>query len=92
MASSVCFSTSRRREDQAVKAAEFVDFVEVGVLPDHTKDLNGHPRDVILMEMPCASGPSGGPSSGGSTGILLSQDAPSCEDRSKIPGRVMTSA
>jgi RimJ/RimL family protein N-acetyltransferase len=39
------------REEAAIKAAEFVGFIRVGVLPGHAKDLDGHPRDVVVMEM-----------------------------------------
>ncbi|MBI2871887.1 MAG: GNAT family N-acetyltransferase [Chloroflexi bacterium] len=40
------------REDIAIKAAEAVGFVRVGVLPSHAKDLDGHLRDIVLLEMP----------------------------------------
>ncbi len=40
------------KEDQAIKAAEFVGFVRVGLLPGHARDLDGHPRDIVLLEMP----------------------------------------
>lgn len=40
------------REDAAIKAAEFVGFVKAGLLPGHAKDLEGHPRDIVLLEMP----------------------------------------
>ena len=39
-------------EDDAIKAAEYVGFVRVGSLPGHAKDLQGHPRDIVLLEMP----------------------------------------
>jgi L-amino acid N-acyltransferase YncA len=40
------------REDQAIKAAEFVGFVRVGLLPGHARDLDGRPRDIVILEMP----------------------------------------
>lgn len=40
------------REEQAIKAAEYIGFVKVGVLPGHAKDVDGHPRDIVVMEMP----------------------------------------
>ena len=46
------FEAVADREDAAIKAAEFVGFVKLAVLPNHGKDLNGHPRDIVLMEMP----------------------------------------
>ena len=46
------FQAVTGREDMAIKAAEFVGFIKVGVLQSHAKDLDGHPRDIVLMEMP----------------------------------------
>lgn len=46
------FQAVSDREEAAIKAAEFVGFVKVAVLPGHAKDLDGRPRDVILMDMP----------------------------------------
>ena len=46
------FQAVSDREDSAIKAALYVGFVRIGVLPGHAKDLDGHPRDVVLMEMP----------------------------------------
>jgi L-amino acid N-acyltransferase YncA len=40
------------REEAARKAAEAIGFVQVGLLPGHAKDLDGHPRDIVLLEMP----------------------------------------
>ena len=40
------------KEAAAIKAAELVGFVRAGILPGHAKDLDGHPRDIILLEMP----------------------------------------
>lgn len=40
------------KEEQAVKAAEYAGFSRAGVLPGHAKDPDGHPRDIILLEMP----------------------------------------
>ena len=39
-------------EDAAIKAAEFIGFVKLAVLPGHGKDLSGFPRDIVIMEMP----------------------------------------
>ena len=39
-------------EEAAIKAAEFVGFVKLAVLPGHGKDLDGFPRDIVIMEMP----------------------------------------
>ena len=39
-------------EDGAIKAAEYVGFVRVGVLPGHAKDLQERPKDIVLLEMP----------------------------------------
>ncbi len=46
------FQAVAEREEPAIKAAEFVGFGKVAVLPGHAKDLDGHPRDIVLMEMP----------------------------------------
>ncbi|MBI3742701.1 MAG: GNAT family N-acetyltransferase [Chloroflexi bacterium] len=40
------------KEETARKAAEAIGFVQAGRLPGHAKDLDGHPRDIILLEMP----------------------------------------
>jgi L-amino acid N-acyltransferase YncA len=40
------------REDAAIKAAEFVGFIKIATLPNHAKDRDGRPRDVVLLEMP----------------------------------------
>lgn len=40
------------KEDAAIRAAEYIGFVRAGVLRGFAKDLGGHPRDLILMEMP----------------------------------------
>ena len=40
------------KEHQAIDAAERVGFVKEGLLPGHAKDLDGHLRDVVLLEMP----------------------------------------
>ncbi len=40
------------KEDQAIKAAEFVGFVRVGLLPGHARDPDGRPRDIVILEMP----------------------------------------
>ena len=40
------------KEAAAIKAAEFVGFVRAGILPGHARDADGHPRDIVLLEMP----------------------------------------
>ena len=40
------------KEAQAIEAAEHAGFVRVGVLPGHAKDIEGHPLDIVLLEMP----------------------------------------
>lgn len=40
------------REEAAIKAAESIGFTKVAVLPGHAKDVDGHPRDIVLMDMP----------------------------------------
>ncbi len=42
-------------EDAAIKAAEFIGFMKLAVLPNHGKDPDGHSRDIVLMEMPLGS-------------------------------------
>lgn len=39
------------REEEAIRAARHVGFVKVASLPGHGKDQDGHPRDIILMEL-----------------------------------------
>jgi len=46
------FEVVAEKEDAAIAAAKFVGFVPVGVLSGHAKDPNGHPRDLIMLEMP----------------------------------------
>ena len=46
------FQAVAESEATAIKAAEFVGFVRIGVLPGHGKDPDGHPRDIVLLEMP----------------------------------------
>lgn len=46
------FEAVAEKEDAAIKSAQFVGFVQVGVLRSHAKDPDGHPRDLVLMEMP----------------------------------------
>lgn len=48
----VMFEAVGGMQDEAVKAAEFMGFMQIAVLPGYGKDLNGHPRDILLMEMP----------------------------------------
>ena len=45
------FQAVEGREDAAIKAAEFVGFSRIGSLPSHANDMDGHPRDIVLMEM-----------------------------------------
>ncbi len=40
------------KEIAAIKAGEAIGFVQVAVLPGHGKDMDGHPRDIVIMEMP----------------------------------------
>ncbi|MBI4198082.1 MAG: GNAT family N-acetyltransferase [Chloroflexi bacterium] len=40
------------KEIAAIKAAEAIGFGQVAVLTGHGKDLDGHPRDIIILEMP----------------------------------------
>ncbi len=46
------FQAIEGKEDAAISAAEFVGFITAGTLRGHAKDSNGHPRDIVLMEMP----------------------------------------
>lgn len=46
------FQAVAEREEAAIKAAEFVGFIKIATLPNHAKDRDGHPRDVVLLEMP----------------------------------------
>jgi L-amino acid N-acyltransferase YncA len=46
------FQAVAEREDAAIKAAEYVGFVKIATLPDHAKDRDGRPRDVVLLELP----------------------------------------
>lgn len=46
------FEAVADREQEAIQAAEFLGFVTIAVLHNHAKDLDGHPRDLVLMEMP----------------------------------------
>ena len=41
-----------RTEEAAIRAAEIVGFIKLAVLPGHGKDIDGHPRDIVLLEMP----------------------------------------
>ena len=40
------------KEIGAIRAGEAIGFVPVATLPGHGKDLDGHPRDIVVMEMP----------------------------------------
>lgn len=40
------------REDAAIQSAEFLGFYRVATLPGHGKDADGHPRDIVILEMP----------------------------------------
>lgn len=46
------FQAISGREEAAIKAAEFVGFIKLAVLPGHGKDMDGFPRDIVIMEMP----------------------------------------
>ena len=39
------------KEAAAIRAAEAIGFVQIATLPGHGKDLDGHPRDMVIMEM-----------------------------------------
>jgi L-amino acid N-acyltransferase YncA len=43
------------KEDAAIRAARFLGFEQVAILRSHAKDPDGHPRDVVVMEMPLGS-------------------------------------
>jgi L-amino acid N-acyltransferase YncA len=45
------FEAVADKEDEAIRAAEHVGFVKVAALPGHGKGPDGHPRDIVLMEM-----------------------------------------
>ena len=40
------------KEEDAVKAAESIGFVRVGMLRNFAKGQAGHPRDLVLIELP----------------------------------------
>lgn len=40
------------KEIAAIRAGEAIGFVQVATLPGHGKDIDGHPRDIVIMEMP----------------------------------------
>lgn len=46
------FEAVSEKEDAGIKAAQFVGFVQVGVLHSNAKDPDGHPRNLVIMEMP----------------------------------------
>ena len=46
------FEAVAGKEDAAIKSAEYVGFAKLAILPGHGKDLDGHPRDIVVMEMP----------------------------------------
>ena len=46
------FEAVSEKEDAAIKAAQYVGFVQVGVLRSNAKDPDGRPRDLVIMEMP----------------------------------------
>ncbi|MBI4340386.1 MAG: GNAT family N-acetyltransferase [Chloroflexi bacterium] len=46
------FQAMADKEIAAIRAAEAIGFVQVALLPGHGKDLDGHPRDMVIMEMP----------------------------------------
>lgn len=46
------FEAVAEKEEAAIKAAQYVGFVEVAVLPSHAKDPDGRPRDLVLLGMP----------------------------------------
>jgi hypothetical protein len=54
------FEVVAEKEAAAIKAAEWVGFVRVAVLGGRARDMDGHPRDLVLLEMPPGNGLSGG--------------------------------
>lgn len=46
------FELVSEKEEAAIKSALFLGFVQVGILRSNAKDPDGHPRDLIIMEMP----------------------------------------
>jgi RimJ/RimL family protein N-acetyltransferase len=46
------FEVVAEKEAAAIKAAEWVGFVRVAVLGGRARDMDGHPRDRVLLEMP----------------------------------------
>ena len=46
------FEAATPDQDAAIRAATSIGFVQVGMLHNHLKDLSGHPRDLVLLEMP----------------------------------------
>jgi RimJ/RimL family protein N-acetyltransferase len=45
------FEAVAEKEESAINAAIYVGFVELAILRGHAKDPDGHPRDLVLMEM-----------------------------------------
>jgi len=48
----VLFEAVERREDEALKAAQWLGFIRVGTLEGGARDQQGHLHDVALMAMP----------------------------------------
>ena len=48
----VLFEAVAETEEAAIQAAKYLGFVQVGVLTNFAKDLDGHPRDLVLLELP----------------------------------------
>jgi len=48
----VLFEVVEGREDEALKAAQWLGFIRVGTFEGGARDQEGHPYDVVLMAMP----------------------------------------
>ena len=46
------FEAVAEKEEDAIQAAKFLGFVQVGTLGNFAKDSGGHPRDLALLELP----------------------------------------
>ena len=46
------FEAVAEKEEAAIQAAKFLGFFQVGTLGNFAKDLDGHSRDLVLLELP----------------------------------------
>ena len=46
------FEAVAEKEEAAIQAAKFMGFFQVGTLGNFAKDLDGHSRDLVLLELP----------------------------------------